>query len=403
MFEHVTPAPADPIFGLTDAFRRDSNPEKINLGAGVYTDEQGNTPVLAVVKEAERRILDSEPSKAYLPIGGPVQYATAVRELIFGSGHELATSPRAITVQTPGGTGGLRVAGDFVRGLRPSSTVWLSEPTWPNHPQVFGAVGLELKAYPYFDRGTNALAFESMQAALGESRAGDLVVLHGCCHNPTGVDPTPEQWRQLGSLLAERGAVPLMDFAYQGFATGVEDDPEGIRILSDTVPEVMICNSFSKNLGLYSERVGALTIVTPSAEQALAVLSQVKSTVRSNYSNPPAHGSAIVTTILGDPDLRQQWHRELGTMRERIRHMRQLFAHELDQRGVGLSPSGNGFIARQRGMFSFSGLDSEQVARLQREHSIYIVGSGRLNVAGMTESNMTRLCDAIAAVSGSGN
>ncbi len=400
MFEHVTPAPADPIFGLTDAFRRDQNPHKINLGAGVYTDEQGVTPVLAVVKEAERRILASEPTKAYLPIGGSEQYARAVRELIFGGDHQLAGDPRVITVQTPGGTGGLRVAGDLVRGLRPSSVVWLSAPTWPNHPQVFGAVGLATKSYSYFDRETNGLRFESMLASLAEAREGDVVVLHGCCHNPTGVDPTAEQWRRIGELLAERRAVPLVDFAYQGFSVGVRDDSEGIRILSELVPELMVCNSFSKNLGLYSERVGALTLVAPSADQAGAVLSQIKSTIRSNYSNPPAHGSSIVTTILSDEDLRQQWEVELSVMRNRIRHMRRLLTRELDDRGVKLAPAGNGFIGRQRGLFSFSGLDREQVERLQREHSIYIVGSGRLNVAGMTESNMSRLCDAIAAVAG---
>lgn len=399
MFEHVTPAPADPIFGLTEAFLRDPNVDKINLGAGVYTDEQGSTPVLAVVKEAERRHLASEPTKTYLPIGGLERYARAVRELIFGGDHPLAGDPRAVTVQTPGGTGGLRVAGEVVRGLRPDSVVWLSEPTWPNHPKVFAAVGLEVKTYAYFDRASHEMDFEALLASLASARPGDLVVLHGCCHNPTGADPTSGQWRQIGELLAERGAVPLVDFAYQGFAVGVEEDPEAIRILAERVPELMICNSFSKNLGLYSERVGALTVVAGSAEQAAAVLSQVKSTIRTSYSNPPSHGSAIVTAVLEDDDLRRGWDVELARMRERIRRMRGLFARELDQRGVKLSPSGNDFIARQRGLFSFSGLDAEQVARLRREHSIYVVGSGRINVAAMSESNITRLCDAIAAVS----
>ncbi len=396
MFEHVPLAPPDAIFGLTEAFRQDRRPDKIHLGAGVYKDEDGRTPVLGCVKEAERRLLESEASKVYLPIDGAAEYAAAVQELLFGPQHEVIVS-RAVTAHCPGGTGALRVAADLLKLVRPDARVWLSEPTWPNHPQILEAVGLEIETYPYFDAATNGLDFEETVSALESAEPGDAVLLHGCCHNPTGVDPTAEQWRRIAALLAERGAVAWLDFAYQGFAAGVDEDAAGLRALLGA-GELIVCSSFSKNFGLYNERVGALTVVTASADHGAAVRSQVKRLIRANYSNPPAHGSAIVTTVLGDDALRARWLDELAGMRERIRDMRRTFARELDARGVALSPSGNGFLAEQRGMFSFSGLSREQVARLRDEHAIYMVGSGRLNVAGMTRSNMPRLCDAIAAV-----
>ncbi len=400
MFENVPLAPPDAIFGLIEAFKKDPNPDKINLGAGVYKDEAGRTPVLACVKEAEARILEQEPSKTYLPIDGAPEYGQAVRRLIFGSEHAVVTGRRAVTAHCPGGTGALRVACDLLKRIRPSGKVWLSAPTWPNHPQILEAVGLEMKTYPYFDRDSNDLDFSGMIDALSRVEEHDVVLLHGCCHNPTGVDPTPEQWSQIGDVLARRRAVPLVDFAYQGFASGVREDAEGIRSLCERLPEMILCSSFSKNFGLYSERVGALTAVAASERDAEAVRSQAKSLIRANYSNPPVHGSSIVTTILGDAGLRGRWDQELAQMRDRIHAMRRLFASELDNRGVQLSPAGNGFIAQQQGMFSFSGLNREQVAKLRDEYAIYIVGSGRLNVAGMTESNMGRLCDAIAAVTG---
>ncbi len=409
MFENVPLAPPDAIFGLMEAFKKNPNPDKINLGAGVYKDESGRTPVLACVKAAEARILQQEPSKAYLPIEGAPEYGQAVQRLIFGPEHAIITGRRAVTAHCPGGTGALRVACDLLKRVRPSATghpgggqttVWLSAPTWPNHPQILEAVGLEMKSYPYFDRGNNSLDFAGMIDALSRVEAGDVVLLHGCCHNPTGVDPTPEQWQEIGEVLAQRRAVPLVDFAYQGFAVEVREDAGGIGSLCQRLPETILCSSFSKNFGLYNERVGALTVVAASEQEAQAVLSQVKSLIRANYSNPPVHGSSIVTTILGDAALRGQWQQELTQMRERIHAMRRLFAAELDARGVRLSAAGNGFIAGQKGMFSFSGLDRQQVDRLRDEHAIYIVGSGRLNVAGMTESNMPRLCDAIAAVTG---
>ncbi len=399
MFEQVSLAPPDAIFGLSEAFKKDPNPDKINLGAGVYKDEEGRTPVLASVKEAEARILKRESSKVYLPIDGAPEYGEAVQDLILGRENPAVENRRAVTAHGPGGTGALRVAGELLKRVRPTATVWLSAPTWPNHPQILDAVGLETATYPYFDRQSNGLDFSGMIDALSKAAANDVVLLHGCCHNPSGVDPTPEQWARIGEVLRERQAMPLLDFAYQGFASGIREDAMGIRTLCEHLPELIICNSFSKNLGLYNERVGALTVVAASEERALAVRSQVKSLIRANYSNPPVHGSAIVTTILGDAELRSRWQQELTLMRERIHAVRRRFASELDTRGVKLSPAGNDFIVKQEGMFSFSGLDREQVAKLRAEHAIYIVGSGRLNVAGMTENNLPRLCDAIAAVS----
>ncbi len=399
MFAHVALAPPDAILGLSEAFKKDPHPDKINLGAGVYKDEEGRTPVLACVKQAEARILEQEPSKTYLPIDGAPAYGEAVRELIFGREHPIVENRRAVTAHCPGGTGALRVACDLLKRVRPDATVWLSAPTWPNHPQITEAVGLETANYRYFDRASNGLDFSGVIDDLSRVGANDVVLLHGCCHNPSGVDPTPEQWAQLGDLLAQRQAIPLADFAYQGFATGIREDAGSIHALCDRLPELIICSSFSKNFGLYSERVGALTVVAATEERALAVQSQVKSLIRANYSNPPVHGSAIVTTVLGDAGLRERWQQELAQMRDRIHAMRRLFARELDNRGVKLSPAGNDFIVAQKGMFSFSGLSPEQVGKLRDEHAIYIVGSGRLNVAGMTSSNMPRLCDAIAAVS----
>jgi len=395
MFETVKPAPPDPILGLTEAFNADPSPEKINLGVGVYKDAEGRTPVLASVKEAERRILEAEQSKGYKPIEGDPAYGAAVRSMVLGPDHAVLAGGRAATAHTPGGTGALRTAGEYLRHVHPGATVWLSDPTWANHPKVFAAAGLATRNYAYFDADANALDFDAMVAALGEVPAGDVVVVHGSCHNPTGVDPDADQWARIADLLAERGVVPLVDFAYQGFGDGLEEDATGVRVLADRLDELMVCTSYSKNFSLYNERVGALTVVAGDANAAAAVQSHVKTWVRANYSNPPAHGAAIVTTILEDAELRGEWGEELSAMRRRINHMRSLFVQTLKGKGVGRD---FGFIADQRGMFSFSGLDETQVRRLREEHAIYIVGTGRINVAGMTEGNMDRLCDAVAAV-----
>lgn len=395
MFETVQAAPPDAILGLTDAFKSDQNPNKINLGVGVYKDASGKTPILASVKAAETQLLGSEVTKSYLPINGAPAFAAATQDLLFGADHEIVVHGRAVTAQAPGGTGALRVAADFIAAMMPGATVWLSNPTWPNHPSIFAAAGVATKSYPYFDKQANGVDFAALSAALNEIPAGDVIVLHGCCHNPTGVDLAPAQWEMVGNVLRERGVLPLLDFAYQGFAEGLEEDAVGLRSLAQPGAELMVASSFSKNFGLYNERVGALTLVAPTAENAEVVLSQVKRVIRANYSNPPAHGGAIVTTVLNDPALRAQWEDEVTAMRDRINTMRHLFVETLNEKGVDQDFS---FIARQRGMFSFSGLTPEQVKALRDDYAIYIVGSGRINVAGMTEGNMDYLCDAIADV-----
>lgn len=398
MFEDIPTAPPDPIFGLTAAFRADGNPDKINLGAGVFRDERGRTPILAVVKEAERRLWQSESSKTYLSIEGDPRYAAFVRRLMFGRDHPLVDDTRIFTVHTPGGTGALRLAADFLRAHQSDAKVWIPDPTWVNHPQICQAVGLPTRTYPYLDDSCKSLNFAGTLVSLSAVAPGDVVIFHGCCHNPSGIDPTPEQWRQLGALLAEHRALPLVDFAYLGFGQGLEKDREGVLALTDTVDAMMVCTSFSKNFALYNERVGALTVLAPDADAATAVLSQIKHAARVSFSNPPAHGAALVTAILESDEMYNQWRDELEGMRRRIVEMRRLFQEGLERRGVSLGPGGNDFLTRQHGMFSFLGLNPEQVERLRAEFSIYIVGSSRVNFASMTSASMDRLCDAIAQV-----
>jgi aspartate/tyrosine/aromatic aminotransferase len=398
MFESVEPAPPDPIFGLNEAFKEDPNPLKVNLTAGIYLDEKGRTPVFVAVKTAERRIFEEESTKSYLGIPGAADYVAQVQRLALGQDHPALAEGRVTGAHTPGGTGALRVAGDFIRSIQPEATIWLTNPTWVNHGPIFLAAGLEVRSFPYFDRTKHVLSYDEMMTSLLEIGAGDVVVLQGCCHNPSGTDPSAEQWHEIGELLADRGALPLLDTAYQGFGENVEEDAEGQRILSKIVPEILICSSFSKNFGLYNERVGALILVTTSSSAATSALSHIKRCIRANYSNPPAHGSKIVTTVLEDDELRQSWSEELGRMRDRIRTTREQFARGLDERRVHLAPGGNAFITRQKGMFSFSGLSVEQVIELKEKHSVYIVGSGRISIAGMTPGNIDRVCDAIAAL-----
>lgn len=395
MFETFTPAPPDAILGLTEAFKKDPNPKKVNLGVGVYKDAQGRTPVLASVKQAEERLLQNENSKNYLSIDGSPEYAAAVQELLFGAGHELLTSGQAVTAQAPGGTGALRIAADFIARMFPGKRVWLSDPTWPNHPSVFKAAGLEVGTYPYFDAAANGVKFDAMLAAIKAMPAGDVLLLHGCCHNPTGADLTVAQWQQIAAVVAERKLLPLVDFAYQGFGDGLEEDAAGMRAICQPGQEVLIASSFSKNFGLYNERVGALTLVANTPQAAELALGHIKLAIRANYSNPPSHGAAIVTTILRDPALRAQWEDEVAEMRDRINQMRHLFVETLNEKGVTQDFS---FIANQRGMFSFSGLTPDHVKALREQFGVYIVGSGRISVAGMTEGNMDYLCEAIAAV-----
>ncbi|XAL99012.1 aspartate/tyrosine/aromatic aminotransferase [Phycisphaeraceae bacterium D3-23] len=402
MFDSVQPAPPDAIIGLTEAYKADPNPAKINLAVGVYKDAEGQTPTLGAVREAEQWLLANEPNKVYLGIDGSPGYGQRTRDLLLGSASELAQDAeaggRSATFQAPGGTGALRNAADYLAANHAGAGVWLSAPTWPNHPSIFQAAGLGVKTYPYLDTATNALAFDAMLEALQAVQPGDVVLLHGCCHNPTGVDPSPQQWQAIGELLNERGAMPLVDFAYQGFAAGVEEDAAGLRTLARQCGELIVCNSYSKNFGLYRERVGAMTVVASSNASAKAVQSQVKACIRRNYSNPPAHGALVVEHILGSDELTARWLEELAAMRERVARMRHQLRTSLDERGISLGSGGNAFIEQQNGMFTMSGLTKPQVERLRAEHSIYIVGSGRINVAGMTAKNMPTLCDAIASV-----
>ncbi len=395
MFDKIEMAPADAILGLTEAFRKDPNPDKINLGVGIYKDEHGQTPTLESVKQAEKRILEQAKTKTYLPIPGAPEFGTAVRTLLFPRDHPVTNANRACTAHTPGGTGALRVASDFIKRCFGTACVWVSEPTWANHAAIFEAAGLSVKTYPYYEAETKTLDFNAMMGALETAKQGDILLLHACCHNPSGVDLTLEQWQATADLAKARGLLPLVDFAYQGFGNGLAEDAAGVRLLCECVNEALVCSSYSKNFGLYQDRCGALTLVGASEETAANAFSHVEKAIRANYSNPPAHGGKIVTTVIHDPELRALWQKEVTAMRNRINGMRVLFVDTLKQIGVTQDFS---FIKQQRGMFSFSGLSREQVAQLRAKYAIYIVGSGRINVAGITESNIMPLCRAIADI-----
>jgi aspartate aminotransferase len=392
MFEAIQTAPPDPILGLTEAFQQDPNPRKINLSVGVYQDESGKTPILQCVKQAERLLVEEETSKSYLGIAGCPTYAAESQRLVFGA--EIETACLA-TVQSPGGTGALRTAAELLRRQFPHAQVWCSQPTWANHPNIFQSAGLDVQFYPYLDNEGLGLDLDGMLQGLKEARPGDVVCLHACCHNPSGIDPSPEQWQDIATTLKKQGLLPLVDFAYQGFGTGLYEDAEGIRILTAAGLEMLVCSSYSKNFGLYAERIGALTVLAHTAAAAEATLSQLKATIRANYSNPPKHGAAVVARILTDATLRSLWEEEVTAMRDRIQRMRHRFVDTLRTKGVQRDFS---FLLEQCGMFSFSGLNPMQVDELRKKHAVYIVGSGRINVAGMTEANMDPLCTAIAGV-----
>ncbi|WP_283629255.1 amino acid aminotransferase [Shewanella baltica] len=395
IFSQVLLAPADPILGLTDTFKADPRQDKVNLGVGIYKDEAGQTPVLASVKKAEAILLEQEKTKNYLGIEGVQAYNHVVQTLLFGEGSELITSGRAATAQAPGGTGALRIAAEFLLRNTDSHTIWVSNPTWANHQNIFETAGLKVKEYGYYKAEAHDIDFDTMMTDLSHASAGDVVLLHGCCHNPTGIDLTLAQWELVAQLCADKKLVPLFDFAYQGFGAGIEEDAAGLRLVASKVPELLVANSFSKNFGLYNERIGAVTVVAEDADAAVRAFSQVKRTIRANYSNPPAHGALIVSTILNDAALKAMWVQEVKEMRERIAEMRTLFVDSLKAEGVTQDFS---FISRQNGMFSFSGLNKTQVARLKDEFGVYIVGSGRISVAGMTKTNMPVICKAIAQV-----
>lgn len=395
MFESIQAAAPDAILGLNEVFRNDPRPGKINLTVGVYKDDSGLTPVLKCVKDAERRMVERETSKGYLPIDGDAEFCRLVAELNFGAGHEVLENSRAATAQAPGGTGALRVAGDFLKATGSARTVWCSTPTWPNHPNIFQASGLEVKSYPYFDATRHGVNLDGMLDAIRSMPAGDVICLHACCHNPTGADPSAGDWKQIADAVYGQGLMPLLDFAYLGFGTGIAEDAVALREFARPGAELIVASSCSKNFGLYCERTGALSVVTRDADAAAAVASQIRTAVRVNYSNPPSHGGAIVRTVLGDESLRAQWEIELAGMRDRINGMRSLFTRKMSERVPDADFS---FIEKQKGMFSFSGLMCEQVDRLRDEFAVYAVRSGRINVAGIMPGNIEALCDAIAAV-----
>lgn len=393
LFELVPAAPADPILGLTEAFRKDTNPDKINLSVGVYQDATGKSPLLDSVREAERRLAETAATKVYMPINGHPDYLGHAQRMVFGEGDERIQTGSIASVHTPGGTGGLRLAGEFIRQCLGQRTVWMSNPTWANHQGIFSAAGLEIATYPYYDPATRGLNLAGMITVLEDIPENDVVLLHACCHNPTGVDPSAEEWETIAKVCKERRLLPVVDFAYQGFSTGWIDDAVAIRALSEYGIEFLVCSSFSKNFGLYQDRVGALHVVAKNASEADRILSQLKVLVRTNYSNPPAHGSAIVSTILNDSALRQQWEEELCQMRLRINTVRGQFVDALAAAGV---PGDFSFIRNQKGMFSFSGLSEATVQKLRDKYGIYMVKSGRINVAGINTANIERLCSAIA-------
>jgi aspartate aminotransferase len=394
-FATLQAAPPDSILGLAEAFRADPRPEKISLASGVYVDERGVTPVLGTVTEAEQRILDAQTTKLYKPIVGDPAYTGAVRELLFGRGHPLLEAGRVQTLHAPGGTGALRVAADLLRRLRPEATVWLSTPTWPNHPQVFAAAGMRTMAYPYLDAAMGSLDLRALLGVLTNASPGDVVVLHGCCHNPSGVDPTSEQWSELAAMMADRQLLPLVDFAYQGFGDGLPEDAAGLLTVAAAAPELLVASSFSKNFALYSERVGALSIVGADAQEVDVLMSHAKAVVRTLYSNPPAHGGEVVATILLDAGLRARWEDEVAEMRGRINDNRRRFVEGLRTARAPFDPEP---LNRQRGMFSLLDMTAEQVAWLREDRAIYLVGAGRVNVAGITTANLEPVCEAIAAV-----
>lgn len=395
MFKNIKAAPADPILGLGEAFKAETRSPKVNLGIGVYKDAQGNTPIMKAVKQAEGRLFELETTKNYLAIDGVAEFNARTKELLFGKESDIVKNSRAKTVQSLGGTGALRIAAEFVKRQTKAQNVWISNPTWPNHNAIFNAVGMTIREYRWYDAEKKALDWDGFMEDLSHADEGDVILLHGCCHNPTGIDPTPEQWKALAELSAQKGWLPLFDFAYQGLANGLEEDAIGLRTFAANHKELLVSSSFSKNFGLYNERVGAFTLVAETEEIAATALTQVKSIVRTLYSNPASHGAATVALVLGDDKLRAEWDAELTEMRERIKAMRHKFVELLKEFGAEQDFS---FIIEQNGMFSFSGLTAEQVDRLKDEFAIYAVRSGRINVAGITEDNIRYLCESIVKV-----
>lgn len=392
LFSAVELAPRDPILGLNEAFGADARPDKVNLGVGVYYDANGHVPLLRAVREAEKARLEAQLPRGYLPIDGIALYDAAVQKLLFGAGSPLLAERRVVTAQALGGTGALKIGADFLHRLNPSAPVAISNPSWENHRALFESAGFQVVEYPYYDAATHGVDVDGMLRGLAKLPKGAIVVLHACCHNPTGVDLGPDDWKRVIESVREHGLVPFLDIAYQGFGDGIEADAIAVRLFAEANLPFFVASSFSKSFSLYGERVGALSIVTGSHDEAHRVQSQLKRVIRTNYSNPPTHGAAVVAAVLNHDDLRATWEAELGEMRERIRTMRRGLTQRLSAHGDF------GFIEAQRGMFSYSGLSSAQVDRLRTEFGIYAVGTGRICVAALNDGNLDRVAEAIARV-----
>lgn len=391
----VEMAPRDPILGVTETFNADTNPRKVNLGVGVYYDDNGKVPILECVRRAEQKLAETALPRNYLPIDGLQAYDRGVQELVFGANSAALREQRVVTVQTLGGTGALKVGADLLRRLNGSAQIWISDPSWENHQALFDYAGFKVQAYPYYDPATHGVRFDAMMDTLRKLPAGAIAVLHACCHNPTGVDLASDQWEQVIEVVNARGIVPFLDMAYQGFADGLEADAVAVRRFAAACPVVLVSTSFSKSLSLYGERVGALSVVTGTADEAARVLSQLKRVIRTNYSNPPTHGGQAVVTVLATPELRLLWDRELGEMRERIKTVRRQLVEKIRAHRADFDFS---FITRQRGLFSYSGLTRDQVRRLREEYSLYAIESGRICVPALNSGNIDYVANAIARV-----
>lgn len=395
MFQKLKPLPPDAIIGIMAMFRADQSPNKVDLSVGVYQDDAGRTPVLECVKRAERELLDSEDTKSYVAIAGNARYNEGIERLLFGDGHPALADGRVATVQAPGGSGALSVAAHLLDRAKRGVRIHLSDPSWPNHHPLFGLAGLEIEEYPYYDYQSHRIDFEAMVDAVESMHSGDVLLLHGCCHNPCGADLSREQWKVIAELCARLGVLPFIDIAYQGLAEGLDEDAYGVRMMAEHVPELVVAASCSKNLGLYRERVGSVSVVAANTEQRDTVFSNLSSVARGLYSMPPDHGAAIVARILHDEALKAMWLEELAAMRDRLNGLRQLVVEELRERDTPIDFS---FIAEERGLFSFLGLSRQQIVRLREEFHVYMVESSRVNIAGFNRSNVGYVCDAVASV-----
>ncbi len=395
MFETLKPVGMDPILGLMAAFRADTRQQKVDLGVGVYQDDHGRTPVMTSVKEAEARLMELELTKSYQGIAGDPDYNQRMLQLLFGADHSILSSGRIKSIQAPGGSGALRVGAEVIQRATPDAKLWVGVPTWPNHIPLLGSAGFEIKEYPYYDMATHQINSDAMMETLRQVPAGDMVLLHGCCHNPTGADLTSEQWDQIADLALERGFIPFIDTAYQGLGNGLDEDAYGMRMMAERLPELVIASSCSKNFGLYRERTGSITFIAESSEQVEIVASQAMTIARQMYSMPPAHGALLVSLILGDDQLRSNWQTELEEVRLRIKSMRSLLTSGIQSNSAGVDFS---HIEQQNGMFSFLGITTPQLDRLREEFGIYIVSSTRVNLAGINSSNIGYISESMNTV-----